>query len=44
MQIDHQYRLKFTKNTVTLDNVFEVYFRRSLLEDIICDNCCSLKS
>ena len=32
------------ENTVILKNIFENYFKKSLLEDFICKNCSSLKS
>ena len=36
------YHPKYTKlatNTIILDDIFQNYFKESLFEDIICENC-----
>ena len=29
----------FVKKTINLDDIFQNYFKKSLIEDVICENC-----
>ena len=41
MQIDHTKYTILTKGTVVLDVMLQNYFKDSLLDDVICENCLS---
>ena len=43
IQNDHPKYSKLSKNTVTLDNIFDNHFYKTLLEYLICDNCSSIR-
>ena len=44
IQIDHPRYSKLANNTVTLDNMFETYFKKSVLGGSIWENLYSIKS
>ena len=43
-KIDHTRYKILAKDTIVLDGIFRNYFKESLLEDVIYDNCSSCSS
>ena len=42
--IDHPKYTTLAKSTITLDDVFQHYFKKSFIEDGICEDCSSVQS
>ena len=38
-QIDHPNYISLSKKAIKLDDIFEKYFKKILIEDVICKNC-----
>ena len=43
IQIYHSKYKTFAINTITLDDVFQHYFKKLFVEDVICEPCSSIK-